>query len=155
MPIDRTSSRLPFILSGKRRGENSREFGMDFDGSPASAVSDEIRISSTRLSPFETESDGCRARTTIDEFSSAYSSNRHQASSLAHSTSYKFIQTFRSSNVHAIESGFSTIFAFDVSHPDASSFAVNARWDIALTHVWRRDEHINILEGESILLAVR
>jgi len=42
-----------------------------------------------------------------------------------------------------------------LSHPDASSFALNSRWNTALTHEWRREEHINILEGESILLGLR
>jgi len=42
-----------------------------------------------------------------------------------------------------------------LSHRNASFFALNSTWETALTHEWRREEHINVLEGESILLGVR
>jgi len=42
-----------------------------------------------------------------------------------------------------------------LSHPACSNFALSHQWETGLTHRWRREEHINILEAESILLAVR
>jgi len=42
-----------------------------------------------------------------------------------------------------------------LSHPEASKFALRKAWKTALKHDWRRDEHINVLEGEIILLALR
>jgi len=65
--------------------------------------------------------------------------------------------TFARSNRNALLSLLSTCKynSGPLSHPDASMFSINSAWETALTHKWRREEHINVLEGEAILLGVR